>query len=1052
MTAAVEVAAAAPAAKLPAGASPELLGTFWGLASLDPAVRQASSRELVRVVGASGDKAAARYALRRLLKGLASSRDGARQGFASALASLLASAPAASLSADLPKEVAAALELSGGGGGGPSARSRKDVREVLLGRVLAYGAAAQAGPGKLGPSSSAVLAAARDLLAAAERSSGLREAACCVLLRLHQARPLSREDAKTLFSEQPLASWCGGEKPTRPEALLLVLGGLAKSLQAAAAGFAAPQWVQALASEPLQALADKDMLGRLKNVLLDSSSAHPRMHAVWMVLLSVSSAGQCTLPTKAGEVVTPSKEAIDAFLPGLWQEVVDDGLLASSPERKHLAYSLFQLILPHLTPQQLMCCLSEQFVHDVATHARSTASPLHPAASQVCNLLQTQCASLGNGDRVAALLRLSQFTGGAFDRMTNTRTVATLHGLLSPDELELYRSALLQLFNTSMDTQADEPADGLATWVVNELCNLLKHPSLSEETNQQAALQFLAAHALLNVSSEDSPDGLQSVKASARLQQLCAARLASVLSAPADQVAARRITDLLGFLERTLKLSGVELRRPAEEELQQSLQSLTNNLQSEEAKATSDSQSRLTVLRVFVMRVHLQYLLEPETYAQAAQELPLCIPHLLNDTKPEADAPSAIDVFVDLLISLLSTPNAPLRDIVEQVFKAWCFKLSETAVEDMLRVAKLQMTSTQQSVLNLKLRVLSLLDVFLHRHPTNLLVLRIVPALLRTASALHDVASAGVIVEKIVGMLQRLAKSKDHPKTLDLPVSLAAEALRQALLISAANKRVANAAMACSHFLVRVLQGSGQTAVVCDTYGKVLHDALERKALKLPVALLLDSFSRHTYLVPALVPKLIHLGSAAKTEFLRCEVLALLAKVLRHNNVETNACIGAQAVPLMLLLQSAMPKELSKPARKADALQLCCVALQGLQRVQKVLLAEDNTALIQAVQSSQIATQAECSSRIRSLQRQALSLLGVKDAAKAATQHTGKRQADPEKKQQLNQPQVSKRKASTAKKVTSKRQTMSAVGKELKPQQSKRLKIPLHLWGSAAVQ
>eukprot|EP00850_Spirogloea_muscicola_P003391 SM000013S26560 [mRNA] locus=s13:1161056:1167347:+ [translate_table: standard] len=453
-----------------------------------------------QVPGLEGCCPAAGYALRRLVRGLASSRQGARQGFALALTLAAEALPAARAPA-LVALVAAHLEL-------PSASSKgQDAKDVLLGRVFAYGAIVRSGRLRR-PHGEALLAAARDvaqgLLDAAGRKSFLREPAAVVLLEL--ALQMGEAELEASVCKAPLfAAWLSmPPEEASPEALLLSLrlwrqlpphvladvhllpaSGLAADLFSAAHlailspalkvcwhSAASLRW-SATPCVVAQGVASAAALGSRSTVLPQASSrSHPRLHLVWPALLDLLApllrVDNQTLPEAVAGVVAkprrrvgktaktativataspakaaPSLEKLAAF----WTVVVEGALVPSSHERKSLALELLQLLLPSLSAGHVGAVLSGPLVRCITDAIASTEAYLHKTAQRCLHKLEAWAVQR-RGCRMAVVAVLQQHTHGRFDLLTKTATVKRLSAALDEagalDYLRLLKDGFLQ--------------------------------------------------------------------------------------------------------------------------------------------------------------------------------------------------------------------------------------------------------------------------------------------------------------------------------------------------------------------------------------------------------------------------------------------------------------------------------------------------------------------------------------------------------------------------------------------------------------------------------
>ncbi|KAI8471961.1 MAG: DNA polymerase phi-domain-containing protein [Monoraphidium minutum] len=433
------------------------------------------------------------YALKRLARGLASGRDGARQGYASALTVLLAAAAAAGGGGKKGGKAAAA---GGGGGGGwlelggalqllegslPVTGSMKgsDQRDALLGRV--FGLAALARSGLASPSAPAAARAAEQLCALSARKVFLRESAAAALLELLEGLPpgvavgdvIEASPALRALLLQPAAS-------APPEALLLALrlwGRLPPPLRSRCellpAGAPPPPpgvWARgaapgerAGAEAAAAALLSRTHLSALGPALAASSAAAPRLHGVWGCLLALLlpgfNPGGRAERADAGAAPQARAPADPALVAAFWSAAVEGPLLGGgSHERRALALTLLQLMLPWLTPEAVPAVLGGRVVGLLAGALRDKKSYLHASAKRCAERIATLGERSGGagegaaaGDAalrlaLAAALQGGPGGGGGFDAHTGTKTVARLLAGLDAAGVESYVDRLLATF------------------------------------------------------------------------------------------------------------------------------------------------------------------------------------------------------------------------------------------------------------------------------------------------------------------------------------------------------------------------------------------------------------------------------------------------------------------------------------------------------------------------------------------------------------------------------------------------------------------------------
>jgi hypothetical protein len=372
-----------------------------------PAAAAAAAKPARAGAGAAAEPCAElEYAAQRLVRGLSSSRDCARQGFALALAAALRELPELTTERVLslvddtlggaPKGAGAAAGAHGGGGGGggeavarggANAGGKADEREqaigclfalaalVRSGRVEAAAATASAPATATAAAASAAPRALAALARVAERRWFLAEPAMVVAAELVERCCAAGGAATSLELLPHFAAALGGRPPRGAplqelpaDRLLLLLRGSRALL---AAGLAPAALAAALPSLPVDAatgcvLGGVARAGAASPLLLDalkaSSSAHPRLHAVWPALLDAlaprahaapgadappfKKRGREKPPPAAAAELTAAPAGLNVGgarlnvggVHALWRTVVDEGLLgAPSAERKYLA-------------------------------------------------------------------------------------------------------------------------------------------------------------------------------------------------------------------------------------------------------------------------------------------------------------------------------------------------------------------------------------------------------------------------------------------------------------------------------------------------------------------------------------------------------------------------------------------------------------------------------------------------------------------------------------------------------------------------------------------
>jgi len=305
-----------------------ILPLFWDLASIEEGKRLEAGARLLDVLTAAqrahadgGTTSACtdvNYTLRRLVRGLASSRDGARQGFGAALIELLRAFEDVLELDDVLKVMEEAMALHGSMDGA-------EERDALFGRIFTCASILQSGRlERLAPPRRAALAAslAKELHFCSQKKSFLQELCATLLADLADVLP----EAEVLSAVWPqLAPLLAGPLPDWSAHALFLGLRLCRKLPASMLAPLLPH-VTLRHGQLLHASNVPALVGPLKA----ASVAHPRLHAVWDVLIAqgfrVQEAAVCTAAEQQQQLLQQQQQprggvqpaspcAAPAFLP-----------------------------------------------------------------------------------------------------------------------------------------------------------------------------------------------------------------------------------------------------------------------------------------------------------------------------------------------------------------------------------------------------------------------------------------------------------------------------------------------------------------------------------------------------------------------------------------------------------------------------------------------------------------------------------------------------------------------------------------------------------------
>ncbi|KAI3439230.1 uncharacterized protein J3R85_004946 [Psidium guajava] len=214
-------------------------------------------------------------------------------------------------------------------------------------------------------------------------------------------------------------------------------------------------------------------------------------------------------------------------------------------------------------------------------------------------------------------------------------------------------------------------------------------------------------------------------------------------------------------------------------------------------------------------------------------------------------------------------------------------------------------TAHSQLVL-FKLRVLSLLEIFLHENAGKPQVLMVYSNLAQAFVNLHNVESSDQLGQRIWGILQKkIFKAKEHPKGEAIQLSSLESLLERNLKLaskpfkrkSAGNpskkpsaswnrhKMITSLAQNSTYWLLKIIDGrnfeESELQKVLDIFRGVMVGFFDSKKSQIKSEFLKEIFRRRPWIGQHLLGFLVENCSSAKSDFRRVEALNLVLEILR---------------------------------------------------------------------------------------------------------------------------------------------------------------------------
>ncbi|KAJ1965323.1 DNA-directed DNA polymerase [Dipsacomyces acuminosporus] len=747
------------------------LDFYWGLASLDEEKRIDAATKLITalcefqakvqnngaVAGTEEDldricASDVSYAVRRLIKGLASPRDGARQGYSMALAELLSRIQCIS--------VKAVLDILWKHTQVSSSTKGQERRDMQFGRIFGLMALIQSGIiARTGTTAQDIKMIIAELTGIAAEKTYLRELSYVTMA--HMVPMLGSfgfcNDAIATLVQTALNR---GNIRTPDELYLALL--LRREYPKYNWAAALPRWKGAHMLDAGNLSLAKKALCEMSEDSALFSNWHPQLHTVWDEIFDLYYNKE-----RGGEI----KKQKPVDFAALWDTVVEGGLFApgASQFRRYWGFLLLERLLPNLEDTTVPLIMTPNIVRSLSENfSVKKSSPLAKVGIRTAEKL----ISIGEENSaigVAILTHLLTQKNSAQQSDSSSFSLRTMIAnrivaKLDQKDITGYVDYLQQAFLTpnlvrnfsgfatpdSSIKLSVKSIDKQRVWVINQMVRIAKFGQL--QTTDEVitkVLDFITAVATCNVVRPAGKDELPDVPAppkpavSSNVQRHCAdalvsfigdlnrvskyhgkadgeanaaeqatGRLAAGCSRNGEVWAARALSRVLEYSEKKELLSVVLPDFEANEGMLRGAAATLGEMARKtklHAKSDTDDALRFRAFELFLANIALMAAVLPqqaeraELY-EAIPDLRECFDRMVAQPKAgakgakkratrsstkaeESDGePKPVEVFTDILISLLTKNSNTLRRLCEQVFVPFSSIMTPTAIDSIAGV------------------------------------------------------------------------------------------------------------------------------------------------------------------------------------------------------------------------------------------------------------------------------------------------------------------------------------------------------------------------------
>ncbi|TVU33504.1 hypothetical protein EJB05_25327 [Eragrostis curvula] len=253
----------------------------------------------------------------------------------------------------------------------------------------------------------------------------------------------------------------------------------------------------------------------------------------------------------------------------------------------------------------------------------------------------------------------------------------------------------------------------------------------------------------------------------------------------------------------------------------------------------------------------------------------------------------------------------------------------------------------QTQLMRFKLRVLTLLEIYLQRNPGNIQVLEVYSNLMRAFVKSHGADGSKQFKERIGGILQkRIFKERDYPRGNDIEFgkleSLLAKSLR--LVSRSRFKIVASVAQSATFWIMKIISSKDcseeERASVVDKFRSMLVDYFNNKNSRLKLGFVKEIVRRHPWIGHELFGFVLQEVGNMQAEYRRTQTLELLDSILKlwiGEDAGASEALMEHLAQLCELIQEVLSNIPENKLRRKEVRRFCTGVLQ---RVLKLNLKE----------------------------------------------------------------------------------------------------------------
>uniref|UniRef100_A0A0E0CF55 DNA polymerase V n=1 Tax=Oryza meridionalis TaxID=40149 RepID=A0A0E0CF55_9ORYZ len=249
----------------------------------------------------------------------------------------------------------------------------------------------------------------------------------------------------------------------------------------------------------------------------------------------------------------------------------------------------------------------------------------------------------------------------------------------------------------------------------------------------------------------------------------------------------------------------------------------------------------------------------------------------------------------------------------------------------------------QSQLMRFKLRVLTLLEIYLQRNTGNNLVLEVYSFLMQAFVKSHSADGSEQFKQRIGGILQkRIFKAKDYPKGDGVELSTLESLLEKALKLASRSRytTVASVAQNAAFWLLKIINSKSHSkqelASVVEKFQYILTDYFNNKKSRLKLGFVKEAVRRNPWVGEELFGFVLQKIGCTKAEYRRVQTLELVDCILKSwagDDSSASKVLKKHLSQLCELIQEVLTKIPENKSRRQEVRRFCTRVLQTVTKL-----------------------------------------------------------------------------------------------------------------------